>query len=310
MQPRRWKRPSGGIATVETTLGLRLPAAPSPQPTQPAPPPAPAVAAAPPCCQPRRQWLPPRRPNRPPRSPRPPRRPPAPPPNTARPASRAEPPRPTSPHAPRSPGGQVGTYLLSERTLNGLPSLGAFLILTSGTVISTINPTHLDAIPHFVSTIITTLLFYLAGIFVRQKLALSRTGSVLLAIGAAFIPLTIWTLGQPQLLNWDRDAIWLIAALVCLPIYLGSHLLLRDRTFALLTALAGGAEIFTILAWLGVPLEWRCCALLLLAMRYLTVADRLRERWPALAWACAWTAQVAALPPSSPSPCSATSSPP
>ncbi|MFN8515637.1 MAG: hypothetical protein U0841_24260 [Chloroflexia bacterium] len=29
-------------------------------------------------------------------------------------------------------------------------------------------------------------------------------------------------------------------------------------------------------------------------MRYLILADRLRERWPALAWACAWTAQVAA----------------
>src|SRR5439155_17275708 len=107
---------------------------------------------------------------------------------------------------------QVGTYLLSERTLNALLALAAFLILASAVVISTLNPTHLRPLAHLGVMAITTLAFYGAGYVVRQKLTLPKTGSTLLAIGAAFIPLDIWTLGQQQLPRWDAGTVWLAAS--------------------------------------------------------------------------------------------------
>lgn len=187
----------------------------------------------------------------------------------------------------------LGNFLLSERTLNGLLALGAFLILASSVVISTVNPTGLSPLPHLTAVMATTAVFYGAGYFVRQRLSLSRTGTTILAIGAAFIPLDIWTLGQPQLLNWERGAMWLAASAVCLPVYFGSHALLQDRTFAILTAFAGASLVLSGFSALFVPLEWGLCALGLLAIAYAVLARRLPEGWAELAWACFWASQVA-----------------
>ncbi|MBI4497027.1 MAG: hypothetical protein HY689_03890 [Chloroflexi bacterium] len=187
---------------------------------------------------------------------------------------------------------QVGTYLLSERTLNALLGLGAFFILASGVVISTLNPTSLSPMPHLGVVAITTLVFYAFGYILRQRLELRRTGATLLAIGAAFIPLDIWTLGN-ELLLWTPGTIWLAASLLCLPAYLASHALLRDRTFAVLTALAGGSEVLAVGNWLHVPLEWGFLALVLLGIGYVLLTRPLRQGWDVLAWALFWTAQIA-----------------
>src|SRR5205085_2452159 len=183
--------------------------------------------------------------------------------------------------------------LLSERTLNALLGLAAFLILASAVVISTLNPTHLQPLAHLGVMAITTLAFFGAGYGVRQKLALIKTGSTLLAISAAFIPLDIWTLGQEQLPRWDTGTVWLVASTLCLPICLVSHAALRDRTFALLTALAGGSELLAVLHRLRVPLEWGCCTLVVVAMGYVLLARRVHGWRAPLAWALFWTAQAA-----------------
>jgi len=186
----------------------------------------------------------------------------------------------------------VGTYLLSERTLHGLLGLGALLILASGVVISTLNPTGLGPIPHLGAVIATTLLFFVSGYVVRQRLHLTIAGATLLGIAGAFVPMTIWTLGQERLLRWETGAIWLVSSLVSLPLYLAVHRLLRDRTFAVLAAVAGGSEVLAVLNWLGVPLEWGLATLALLAIGYVRLAWRLRVSGPELAWALTRTAQV------------------
>jgi hypothetical protein len=186
---------------------------------------------------------------------------------------------------------QVGTYLLSERTLHALLGLGAFLILASGVVISILNPTGLGPLLHLTAVVSTTLLFYAAGYVVRQRLHLALTGAALLAIGGAFIPLCIWTLGQ-ELLHWQPAAIWLLASMVSLPIYLASHMVLRDRTFGVLVAVAGGSVMLALTNWLGVPLEWGFVCLIGLGCTYLWIARRLDEQWATLAWALAWAAQI------------------
>jgi hypothetical protein len=58
---------------------------------------------------------------------------------------------------------QVGTSLLSERTLNALLGLGTFLILAAGVVISTLNPTGLAPLLHLGAGVVTTVVFYALG---------------------------------------------------------------------------------------------------------------------------------------------------
>jgi hypothetical protein len=205
----------------------------------------------------------------------------------------AAPSAPTIPARPPLTWAQVGAYLLSERTLNTLLGLGALLILASAFVISTLNPTHLPPYAHLAVMFATTLAFYGSGVAVRAKLRLTRAGAALLVIGAGLIPLTIWTLGQERMPQWDTGTVWLVASALCLPIYLVSHLLLRDRPFAALAALAGGSLVLATAHQAGLALTWALVGLSLLAVAYLLLAHALRDRRPTLAWALSWSSMLA-----------------
>jgi hypothetical protein len=186
---------------------------------------------------------------------------------------------------------QLGTYLLSERTLNGLLGLGAFLILAAALVISTINPAGLVPLAHLGMMIVTTLVLFASGILLQRKFHLPRTGLALLTLGTAFIPLDTWTLGR-DVLQLDRPSIWLLASLLCLPIYVGCYATLLGRPFALLSAISGGSLLLSATYHLGVPMPWCLAALAPLALLYLVVAHELRRDWESLAWALFWTAQI------------------
>jgi len=114
----------------------------------------------------------------------------------------------------------LGLALLSERTLHTLLLVGALLILVSASVISTLNPTRLAPMPHLGALVATTSVFAAAGVSLRRRLGLPRTGSALLAIAAAFLPLDIWALGTPELLRWTPATTWLAASPLCLLAYL------------------------------------------------------------------------------------------
>ncbi len=200
--------------------------------------------------------------------------------------------KPTRRPSPSFSWKQVGTYLLSERTLNALLGLGAFLILAAAVVISTVNPTGLGPVLHLAAMVGTTAVFYLAGALVQKRLRLARTGATLLAVGAVFIPLDACTFGS-DLLKWEPSAIWVLASLVCLLIYLPSHLSLYDRASAILTAAAGGSLVLSLARPLGVDPIWGGCGLVVLAGVYLIVADRLRHSQTNLHWALSWAAQLA-----------------
>ena len=188
---------------------------------------------------------------------------------------------------------KVGTYLLSTVTLNVLLGLTAFLFLFACVMISVFNVAGLEPWPHLFSTLATTLLLYAAGYVVRQRLKVLLPGTVLLAIGGAFIPLDIYTLGHERLLNWQPATIWLLASALGLATYAVSHRFLRDWPFAILTATAGGSALLSALRWLALPLEWGLCGLSLLAIGYVLLARRLRPAWPQLAGALHWSAQAA-----------------
>jgi len=190
---------------------------------------------------------------------------------------------------------QIGLTLLSERTLNTLLLVGALLILASASVISTLNPTHLAPPAHLSALLATTAVFAAAGLALRRRLGLPRTGGALLAIAAVFLPLDVWTLGGAELLRWPPATTWLAASLFCLLAYLGAHLLLRDRAFALLSAAAGASLTLAAANRAGVATDWWSALLVLLAVLYVTLTPRARPRLPTLSWALRGTAHVLAL---------------
>ncbi len=49
----------------------------------------------------------------------------------------------------------------------------------------------------------------------------------------------------------------------------------------------------SICSWLGLPLEWGYCVLIVLAIGYVVLSRRIRFGWSHLAWALYWTAQIA-----------------
>ena len=190
---------------------------------------------------------------------------------------------------------QVGLALLSERTLNTLLLVGALLILASASVISTLNPTRLAPVPHLGALVVTTAVFALAGLALRHRFGLPRTGGALLAIAAVFLPLDVWTLGGAELLRWPPATTWLVASTLCLLAYLGLHLLLRDRTFALLSAAAGASLTLAAAARAGVATDWWAALLVLLAVLYVALAPRVGSRLPLLARALRGAGHVLAL---------------
>jgi len=179
---------------------------------------------------------------------------------------------------------QVGLSLLSDRALNTLLLVGALLILASATVISTLNPTHLSPLIHLAMMLATTAAFFASGHALRARFGLVRSGGALLTIGAALLPLDIWTLGRGGVLRLSTADTVLAASALCLAAYLLIHLLSRgrDRLCALLTAVAGACAALALANRAALPPEWWDAALLSLATVYALAAPRLRARLPVL----------------------------
>jgi hypothetical protein len=229
------------------------------------------------------------------------------PPAHKAPVSRSAPAPAASP--PSMPGGAFGTAtpdavptprgivagLFSEKTLHALLGLGAFLVLASGTVISTLNPTGLSPLLHVCVVVVTAMLFYAAGLVVRERLKLPLAGAALLAIGGVFAPLAAWTFGR-QLLGWSPVTTWLATSLVCLPLYLATHLRLGDRVATVYVAVAGGSAVMALQHQLGVPLPASLVGLLALSVAYAWFAHRSGADHPHLRRVLGMSSQLAVPP--------------
>jgi hypothetical protein len=216
-------------------------------------------------------------------------------PGERRPAPVRPAPKPSvaAPAGPAFAWSDIGTYLLSERTLIALLTLGAFMVLVSGFVISIFNPTELSPWPHLGTVAATAVIFFAAGYTLRTRLDLVRTGEVLLAIGGGFIPLAVWSLGAPELLNWATATVWLLASLLGLGLYSAFYSLLRDRAFAVLSSVAAGSVFLSAIHQVQIPIEWGLCALVVLAVAYIYAARRLRPEFRTMTNSLNWTAQIA-----------------
>jgi hypothetical protein len=108
------------------------------------------------------------------------------------PAVPAPPPKP--PRPPREPltWDRIWRSLLSERTLNVLLFLGAFLIVASAITYVVYNWENLPPAVQLAAIVLFTLSFYGAGWFLRVRMGLRASGIAVTAVGSLLVPLDFY----------------------------------------------------------------------------------------------------------------------
>jgi len=212
---------------------------------------------------------------------------PRPAPATAPPTPPPKPPPP--PRPPRRPltWDRIWQTLLSERTLNVLLFLGAFLLMASATTYVVYNWERLPSAVQLAFIILFTLFFYAAGRFLRRRMGLRASGIAVTAVGSLLVPLDFYAVllaGEvlpPEQWPW----VWLLASAVCLPIYTLTAWRIQAAFFGYLVAVAAGNLACAGLYVLGLPGDWSLAVLPAVALALLALAYRLRPADGPSSWA-------------------------
>ena len=215
-------------------------------------------------------------------------------------APAAPPPPPKPPRPPREPitWDRIWQTLLTERTLNVLLFLGAFLMVASAITYVVYNWENLPPVAQLAAIVLFTLSFYGAGWFLRVRMGLRASGIAVTAVGSLLVPLDFYAVfvagGALPEEMWPW--VWLAASALCLPIYAFTALRIRAEFFGYLVSVAAGSLTCAILQVLGAPQEWWLSALVALALLATLLAYRLKgseSAWTLLANPLRFSALVA-----------------
>ncbi len=206
--------------------------------------------------------------------------------------------RPARP--PREPitWDRIGQTLLSQRTLNVLLFLGAFLLMASAATYLVYNWEALPPAAQLAFILLFTLAFYGAGWFLRVRMGLRKSGIAVTAIGSLLVPLDFYAIflagGVFPAEEWPW--VWLLASAVCLPIYTLTALRLRAEFFGYTVAVAAGSLLLAALQVAGSPPDWWLAAVTALALASVVLAHRLQsspKAWSILSSPLRFSALVA-----------------
>ncbi len=173
---------------------------------------------------------------------------------------------------------RIWQTLLSERTLNILLFLGAFLMVASAITYVVYNWETLPPAAQLAAIVLFTLSFYGAGWFLRVRMKLQASGIAVTAIGSLLVPLDFYAIGiaggavPADAWPW----VWLVASAVCLPIYTFTALRIQAPFFGYPVAVAAGSLLSAGLWVVEVPAEWLLPALIALALGLVMLGYRLR----------------------------------
>jgi hypothetical protein len=188
------------------------------------------------------------------------------------------------PRPPRAPltWDRIWQTLLSERTLNVLLFLGAFLLVASATTYVLYNWEKLPAAAQLAFIVLFTLSFYSAGWFLRVRMDLRASGIAVTAVGSLLVPLdfyAVFVAGEVvPAAQWPW--VWLAASAVCLPVYTFTARRIQAGFFGYLVAVAAGNLLCAALQVMGIPREWFLAGLVALALGLATLAYRLNAPSP------------------------------
>jgi hypothetical protein len=201
----------------------------------------------------------------------------------------APPPAPAAPAGP-SLGERLGGALLALRTRQTVLFLGAFLLLVSALILIVFNWASFPPILQFALLAGVCGGFWAGGGWLIRQTDLDRAGRGLQAVGGLLVPVVAFSLSRPGLLELAPRDGWLLASVLCVPIYGLAAWRLR-RIFYMIAGCVSAASA-VLAAVSGQSTDWLPAALLITLAAYLPLSSWLRPRAPDLADGPRWVAHV------------------
>ncbi len=218
----------------------------------------------------------------------------APPLAAARAAPPAPPPPPPPIPRPRISWEDLWRALLSERSLEALLYVGAFLIVAAAGTFVAFNWGRFAPTLQLLFLAAGTASFYLIGWLLRGRWRLPRSSGTFIGIGALIIPVDFFAWARfRDLPPASYPLIWLAASATCAAMYAATAWWLRQRFFLIITLIAAHSLVLSLLQVLAVPAAWWGAATILVASVWVLLEPPLERADAQLARAAFFTALVA-----------------
>ena len=201
---------------------------------------------------------------------------------------------PAGPAIPAGPtlGDRFGQALLALRTRQTLLFLGAFLLFISALILIVFNWASFSPILQFALIAGVCGSFWAGGAWLIRNTDLDRAGAGLQAVGGVLVPVVAFSLSRPGLLDLAPRWGWLLASLLCVPIYAFAAWRLRRPIYSGAACVSVASAVLA--AMNGVDVAWLPAVLLLTLAAFLPLEQWLVSRVPTLAAGPRWVAHVGA----------------
>ncbi len=147
--------------------------------------------------------------------------------------------------------------LLSERALDLMLYLGAFLFVVSTAVLVLRYWTTFHPVTRAFIGLSVTGLFYVGGAVARSRMRARHSGTVIVGIGSLLVPLNTVTIAQifgVERFGWP--SLWLFSSLVMLPLNAATAGWLRAEFFGYVALASAVTAVVSAAGLLGLPVSW------------------------------------------------------
>ncbi len=178
---------------------------------------------------------------------------------------------------PRFSWSGIWSALLSERALNAVIYVAAFLVVAALASFVMLRWDALSAWAQLTLLAAITSVFYAAAYWVKMRLGLARAGTGLLVTASAIVAIDVVAVTRAGPFELSVEGTWAATSLVALPFFIGTALVFPERPFAVLTVIAGLSAPVSALTAAGIDLEWQSIALVATMVVYMLAASRVES---------------------------------
>lgn len=182
--------------------------------------------------------------------------------------------------------------LLALRTRQTLLFLGTFLIFVSALILIIFNWASFDPLLQFALLAGVCTAFWAGGAWLMRNTELARAGAGLQMVGAVLLPIVTWALSRPGLLNLELRQGWLLASVLCMPVYGLAAWYPRRVIFAGAACISLISAVLAALA--GLAIVWYPVAIMVTVALFLPIERWLEDHASALVAAPHWLARAGA----------------
>jgi hypothetical protein len=178
---------------------------------------------------------------------------------------------------PRFSWSGIWSALLSERALNAVIYIAAFLVVAALAAFVILRWDALSAGVQLAMLAAITAAFYAAGYWVKMRLGLARAGTGLLVTASAIVAIDVVAITRAGPFELSVEGTWAATSVIALPFFVGTFLLFPERPFAVLAVIAGLSAPVSVMTAAGIDLEWQCIALVATMIVYVLAASQVER---------------------------------